>query len=580
MPPFCAADRVLRIVPTILPIVLSLSVAQMPMSAWAQAAPDAGSLLRQIEKDREPGKIPKYIVPPRPAATPMKPLSGHLITVSAFRFSGNRLLSGEQLQAAVAPYLAHPIDFSQLQKAADAVAEIYRQAGWVVRVYLPQQEIKDGIVTIAIAEAVFGGVKFEGAPQQRLDNRTARAMVEAQQQPGAVLSSAAIDRALLLLDELPGISASGNLVAGAREGETALLLTLSDDALWSGSATLDNAGSRSTGSAHLSLDASLNSPSGIGDLGLASLIHTDGSDYVHGAYIRPLGYGGWRAGVSGTWLQYRVITPEFAALNLSGSAQTIGLEASYPLIRQRRYSLSLSLNADAKTFDNQVGGVVSSHYGVDVFRAGLNGKSIDNLGGGGNNNVHLALTQGHVDLDGSPNQNADAASAQTGGSFSKYSYGLSREQVVNNDLSLYLAVNGQLAGKNLDSSERFVLGGASGVRAYPSGEGSGAQGRMVNLELRYRYADNINLTGFYDWGHVLLNRNNRKPDGSALASGINDYALEGIGASVEWKTWFGLDMKAVWARRLGNNPNPNAAGLDQDGSLRRNRFWLTLSKSI
>ncbi len=36
----------------------------------------------------------------------------------------------------------------------------------------------------------------------------------------------------------------------------------------------------------------------------------------------------------------------------------------------------------------------------------------------------------------------------------------------------------------------------------------------------------------------------------------------------------------TFARRDGDNPNPTAAGNDQDGSLKKNRFWLTASISF
>ena len=36
-----------------------------------------------------------------------------------------------------------------------------------------------------------------------------------------------------------------------------------------------------------------------------------------------------------------------------------------------------------------------------------------------------------------------------------------------------------------------------------------------------------------------------------------------------------VDLKATVAKRLGQNPNPTAQGLDQDGSYRNPRYWLS-----
>jgi hypothetical protein len=38
-----------------------------------------------------------------------------------------------------------------------------------------------------------------------------------------------------------------------------------------------------------------------------------------------------------------------------------------------------------------------------------------------------------------------------------------------------------------------------------------------------------------------------------------------------------VQLKALWARRDGQNPNPTTTGLDQDGSKLNDRFWLTAS---
>jgi len=42
---------------------------------------------------------------------------------------------------------------------------------------------------------------------------------------------------------------------------------------------------------------------------------------------------------------------------------------------------------------------------------------------------------------------------------------------------VYGRVSAQWASKNLDSSQKFGLGGPNGVRAYPSGEGYGGAPR-------------------------------------------------------------------------------------------------------
>ena len=89
----------------------------------------------QMERGRV-GALPKALAPEVAAPPqPMKALPGaRQITVKSFVFAGNTLLASEQLASAVAPFLDRPLDFSELKKAAVAVADAYRREGWVVRV--------------------------------------------------------------------------------------------------------------------------------------------------------------------------------------------------------------------------------------------------------------------------------------------------------------------------------------------------------------------------------------------------------------------------------------------------------------
>jgi hemolysin activation/secretion protein len=108
----------------------------------------------------------------------------------------------------------------------------------------------------------------------------------------------------------------------------------------------------------------------------------------------------------------------------------------------------------------------------------------------------------------------------------------------------------------------------SGVRAYPSSEGGGSEGYLFNLEVRKQLPENFTLTGFYDWGSVLVTKND------ATANSVNNYDLKGVGVSLGWTAPFGFNLKATLARRIGDNPNPTTDGNDQDGSLSKNRLWL------
>ena len=539
-------------------------------SAVSQTVPDAGSLRQQIERDRSP--ILPSLISPKISAEPdvMRPPGDATLVVKAFHFTGNTLFSADQLSAVVRAYLNRPIKFTDLQAAAASIAEVYRQAGWVVRVVLPDQDIQDGIVTIQILQAIFGGVKPEGLASARIKTDQLLGIVGAQQQKGALLNVNNIDRALLIAGDLPGVTVTGSLRQGEYEGETELAINVADKSVFTGDFALDNTGSRSTGSSRQALNLGLASPLGLGEQINLNASHTEGSVYYRVDLTLPLGHGGWRLGVNTSRLDYKVVSPDLLALNVKGSSDSVGLEASYPLIRTLLRNLYFTAHYDRKRFNNLALGAVTSRYKADALALQLYGNVLDGAGGGGTNNAILSLVNGDINLDGSPNQLADALTTQTAGSFTKLRYALSRQQAVSGEISVFASLSGQYARKNLDSSEKFSLGGTSGVRAYPAGEGSGALANLVNIELRWRLPQGFDLTGFYDFGRIHINPSNS----FAGAAVLNRMSLQGAGLALAWSSTKGATLKATLARRTLNNPNPTDTGKDQDGSLVKNRLWV------
>jgi hemolysin activation/secretion protein len=542
-----------------------------PRVLHAQNVPDAGALMRQLEQERRaplPPQSPALLMPP----VPMKSFAGDTITVTAFRFDGNTKLTSAQLSQSVAGYRDRPLTFPELQNAAIAVATAYRDAGWVVRAYLPQQEITDGTVVIQIIEATLGAVRVEGAAKRvsaaRLEN-----IISASQDPGTPLNVRALDRGLLLVNDLPGVLATGRLGTGRNHAESDLILAVEDGPAVYGSFTIDDAGARFTGPERLIAAASLNGPFRIGDRADALVLHSEGSDYQRLAYSLPVGSRGIRAGMNASHLTYGIITRDFAALDAHGRSETVGIEVSYPLLRRRMKNLYVGVNADDKRFDNLSAGVTTTKYSAQTATLGLYGNLFDTIAGGGSSNASLALVRGRIDLSGSPNEAIDALTTRTAGSFQKLRFSASRLQVLTERISLFAGVSGQMANKNLDSSEKLYLGGSTGVRAYPQDEGGGASGMLMTLETRMRLPANFSVTGFVDSGRVRVNEFNDIPGASAH----NDVDLTGAGVSASWTASFGLSLQATVARRIGSNPNPTSTGADQDGSLEKNRFWLQAS---
>jgi len=543
-------------------LAISALLVSAAAAAVAQTVPDAGSLLPKAPLIPTPPRLE-----PEPEAAPVRrpEATGPSVVVRHFVLVGRSLVPEDLITPALAPYLNRPLTFDDLESAAAAVAEVYRRAGWVVRTLLPKQQISDGQVTIEIVEARFGGAVVAPDADLRTSPARAVAMVEAAMPPGQAIQVDAMERVLLLLNDVPGLQAAGHLVAGRGPGQSDMSLRLSNAPRLTGQLDIDNTGSRSTGALRATAQGQLHGVLGQGERAALQLARSKGSEFIEAGVTVPAGPWGTRVGLKVSHLSYELVAPEFVPLRSHGTSDNVGLELSHPLLRQRLYGVSLAGNLDIRSFDNLSLGQTISQYGTEVLTLGVSGYAFDGYLGGGTSTIQAQVASGRVDLSGSPNEAQDAASNRTNGRFLKLRLALSRQQTLTRDL----LASGQVANKNLDSSERFYLGGTYGVRAYPTSEGGGTEGVMANVELRQRLSDTVSVAGFYDWGEVHVLRT--VP--TASSKDRNNFALQGGGLTLTWQPDPRAQARITWAQRVGENPNPTAKGLDQDGTLVRNRLW-------
>lgn len=530
----------------------------------ADTLPNAGSLQKNMQTGRE---VSRPAMPPTSSLPPQLPKQmakgGPTLTVNQFRWVGNSVFSDQQLDRLTAASLGQTLDFAQLELVALEIANHYRSQGYVVQTKLPAQDILNGVVTIEITEATFGKVRLDGPNSKRVDVARIEQTIYQFQPSGSKLNANNIDRALAALSDLAGIRVQGQLLPGADSGQTDFIVSTQDWTVVNIDSSVDNSGARSTGQDRLALSLTLNSPLRMGDQLSANALVTKGSDYVRAAYRWPMGYAGWTLALNGSQLNYKVTDAAFSALPLQGSANAYGLESTYPLTWRNRHKLTSVLSWDAKNYINQRDAQVVSSYDTHAVNIGLNGHFLDTLGAASFTSWQVVVTGGEL------TRKIDTADSLNAGRYDKVKYTLNSTRELTTRLSFQATLNGQTSQSNLDSSEKIYLGGLSGVRAYPSSEGGGSKGQLLNLELRHKLDSNHSWFVFYDHGQVAVN--------PSSIDALNTYVYRGYGMGYGHVSDKGINLKALVATRLGQNPNPTSTGQDQDGSLITNRFWFSAS---
>uniref|UniRef100_A0A182SHS0 POTRA_2 domain-containing protein n=1 Tax=Anopheles maculatus TaxID=74869 RepID=A0A182SHS0_9DIPT len=162
----------------LIPLLLGFSSVQ----ATTPTIPDAGQSLRELDT-RRPTLAPSIApdlglpVPPKPSI-PADPNSGEQATVkvNTFTLSGNTLFSNAVLLAQLQEYTGRELTLPQLYEAAQRITSYYQQRGYVLnRAYLPEQEIENGVVKIAILEARYGEIKTDN--NSRLSDATLKRLI-------------------------------------------------------------------------------------------------------------------------------------------------------------------------------------------------------------------------------------------------------------------------------------------------------------------------------------------------------------------------------------------------------------------
>jgi hemolysin activation/secretion protein len=371
---------------------------------------------------------------------------------------------------------------------------------------------------------------------------------------------------MLIIDDLPGVSVRPVVSPGKSVGFGDLGVAVALEKQQGGELGIDNEGSRYTGDIRFKGSWYRNSALLFGDQLAASVLATNQSLWLGSLdYDRPLGSSGLRGQIGWALNSYE-LGKEFSALEASGLARVWSAKLSYPLIRSRQTNLSASFGFQYKTLHDVY---AASGTTEDKFSRGLplalRFDHRDGLIGGGITYGQLTWTHGNLSLD--PALTAlDDASARKQGDFNKVNLDLARVQNLPAGFTLYGRYSLQLADRNLDSSERFGLGGAQGVRAYPLGEGMGDQGWLGQVELRYD-AGIFAPYAFYD---VAQADTNYRP-WTASADVTRHISGAGVGLRTTYQQWSG-DVSLAWPITGGD--------AQADSKQASPRIWVSVSRAF
>ncbi|NJD24899.1 MAG: ShlB/FhaC/HecB family hemolysin secretion/activation protein [Betaproteobacteria bacterium] len=493
------------------------------MLSSSAVAIDAGAQLRRFQDEtqrrmQESRPQPKPIpdLPPSPSKAAASASSARTY-VGGFEVHGVTQFSGAEIAAVLKDHAGRTLDTAEIHAAANALMRHYRNAGFMLaKVFVPPQTFHE-VVRLEVEEGYLEPDGIEVINKgERVRTEVVRDILDNHLYSDRPLQRRDLERALLIAEDLPGTRIGSVIYPGTEVGSARLRSVMTDEPLLSGNIDIDNFNNRQLGQERLGTTLYLNSPSGAGDQAVVRLVTSGArSNYAYLTYLRPVGSSGARVGASIDYFNYDA-NALYGLGEIGGHASDTRLYATYPLVRSRYTNVNLRTDFSHyrivdRNWNNPSFVPPSSNPFADAERrinllqVSLSGDESHDALPNGTTLFDLTVAAGNLDITGNSGYQAfDASGPHTDGGFGRFNLRLQRLQHLSGPWSAYFSLVGQLASGNLDSSQRFYLGGATSLAGYPVGEASGDQGAEIHLELRRDFAapwgGNLQAGLFYGQG--------------------------------------------------------------------------------
>ncbi len=207
----------------------------------AEPIPTSPNVIRSLPKLQ-----PRFQAPPRQdivVGTRLTNPAAPATQVNSFEFIGATVIPVATLAERVAAFTGRALTSAEVDEAAEEIAKLYRSRGYPLAAAALAGPITGGVARLQVYEGRIASIKVEG---------NKKFAAEAVLYPfsdlprGKALTTAEIERAVLLIDDQPGIEVRAQALPAATPGESNLVLRATEDP-FRVSATFDNDGVEAAG---------------------------------------------------------------------------------------------------------------------------------------------------------------------------------------------------------------------------------------------------------------------------------------------------------------------------------------------
>ena len=451
-----------------------LALAQVPLEGQSEVIEK--SLRQSLPKELPPKpKAPKIINKSKPSPS-KAPVTGPTFFIKKIKLTGNTVISDERLMPLVDLGEGKDVNLSILNAIANEVAAVYATEGYLlVRVFVPNQEVKDATVEMVISEGRINKVLVQGNKKLSTEKFQQR-MKMVQEEP--VLREQTLERVLLELNELMGVKVRAVLKPGDLPGTSDLVMDVTESRPYTFSFDSDNFGSRFTGPVRFGLSMSYANIFTLGDQFATRWTRSEyGQDSYTPFYTVPINSYGTRMKLSYTFLENE-LKDKLEYLAAGGSLNSVGLELSHLMHKSQTASFSVRTGLDLKSFENEAQGINTTKDNLMNVSLGFEGNLSDSFLGRTfyDLNFELGLREG---------DSSRGLVSRAGGHGKIFTTNinvirLQSAKILNS--YFILKFQGQMNNTRALSSYLMGIGGVGSVRGYPLSAYQGDKGYNLSTE--------------------------------------------------------------------------------------------------
>ena len=503
---------------------------------------DPGLILPPVKKDLEQDRLSR----------------GIKVYVKEINITGNTVLSSEELEELMSPYVNRNIHTSELQTLRQALTLYYINKGYINSgVVIPDQQVSNGVIELQVIEGTLNQINITGNQHLKSSYIQNRLMLGAE----PPLNINKLQQTILILQQNPLIKKiHTELKPGSLPGQSVLETKLEEAKAYSIRVGANNHRPPSIGAERVELEVTHRNVTGYGDKLNIRYGSTKGLDDFGVQYDIPINAHDTTIGLFYDKGDSSVTEDPFDSLDIKSKSETTGIRISHPFYRtpNSEFRMGLSLeHRESKTFllglpFSFTTGAIDGESAVSVLRFSQEWTDRSQQ------RVIAIRSTFNIGLDAfDASVNHDTEDGKFASWLGQFQWA---QRIGHQGKQIVFRVDTQLANDPLLPLEQFSVGGMSTVRGYRENQLVRDNGFVASIEYRMPIfntlfgKNKLQLAGFLDFG--------RSWNRERATATPEDISSAGIG--FRWSPTTNIYGDIYWGKQLRTVTNPDN-DLQDDG---------------